>query len=292
MPPDLGLFYVWDSIPDQMTSVIADGNVLMSEKIVVGKLSSPTPVFSAAMQFVIFHPSWGVPPGMKASELAPKLRDTGGGWFSSKPLASDVLRAQGLQVTRGGVPINPDSIEWANTDIGNYEFNQGPGPTNVLGAVKFRFPNKHDVYMHDTPEKNLFGGSVRAFSHGCMRVQNPMHLAEVLLAHDKGWSHEKIREAARQGNEVTLTSAIPVHVTYFTARVDDGGMLITRPDIYGLDSRVATALEGHEVQLATSKTALSEPAVVGGQVRRHKSNVRQRSESTAEFNPFKSLFGE
>ncbi|MFX8546863.1 L,D-transpeptidase family protein, partial [Acinetobacter baumannii] len=81
--------------------------------------------------------------------------------------------------------------------------------TNVLGAVKFRFPNKHDVYMHDTPERNLFGGAVRAFSHGCMRVQNPMHLAEVLLTHDKEWPAAKIKEASSRGNEVKLTTPIP-----------------------------------------------------------------------------------
>ena len=297
MPPDLGSFYVWNSIPDQMTKVVEDGKVLMSEKIVVGKLSSPTPVFSAPMQFVIFHPSWGVPPGMKTNELAPKLRDTGGGWFSSKPLASEVLRAQGLQVTRGGSPINPDSVEWANADIGNYEFTQGPGPANVLGAVKFRFPNKHDVYMHDTPEKHLFGGAVRAFSHGCMRVQNPMHLAAVLLTHDKGWSAEKIKEVARQGSEVTLTVPVPVHVTYFTATVDDAGTLVTRLDIYGLDSRVASALESREVQVVTTKSVPSEPAAAAGQVWRQKSKVRQRSavarqQPAGAFNPFEGLFGE
>ena len=295
MPPDLGPFYVWDSIPDQMTSVIADSKVLMSEKIVVGKLSSPTPVFSADMQFVIFHPSWGVPQGMKANELAPKLRDTGGGWFSSKPLASAVLRAQGLQVTRGGVAIDPDSVEWANADIGNYDFTQGPGPTNVLGVVKFRFPNKHDVYMHDTPERHLFGGSVRAFSHGCMRVQNPLHLAEVLLTHDKGWTPEKIKEVARQGIEVTLTTAIPVHVTYFTVVVDDAGTVVTRPDIYGLDSRVASALEGHEVQVVTNKIGRIEGAAFSSRAPRQKAKSRQNAAmapDTSPFDPFKSLFGE
>lgn len=295
MPPDLGPFYVWDSIPAQMTSVIENGKELMSEKIVVGKPSSPTPIFSADMLFIIFHPSWGVPPGMKSAELAPQLRDSGGGWFSTKPLASSVLRAHGLQVTRAGVPIDPDSIDWSGVDINNYEFTQGPGPTNVLGAVKFRFPNSHDVYMHDTPERNLFGGSVRAFSHGCMRVQNPIHLAEVLLAHDKGWSVEAVREQSRRGSEVTLSKPIPVHVTYFTLTVEDGGNLVAKPDIYGLDARLASAIEGREVEVASEPAVRDrEPSGVrisqGGHAKQ-----KTRSRVAADdkpFNPFAALFGD
>lgn len=250
MPPELGRFYVWDSIPEQTTSVIEDGKVLMSEKIVVGKLSSPTPIFSADMLFVIFHPSWGVPPGMKQHELLPKLQDTGGGWFSSKPLASAVLKAHGLRATRGGAPVDPDAVDWSKVDISSFHFEQPPGPTNVLGSVKFRFPNRHDVYMHDTPERHLFGGAVRAFSHGCMRVQNPMHLAEVLLAHDKGWSPGEVKDAQRRGGEIKLSTPIPVHVTYFTVTVDDDGKLQTRPDLYGLDSRTIAALGEREERIA------------------------------------------
>ena len=146
----------------------------------------------------------------------------------------------------------PNSINWSNVDIHSFDFQQPPGPTNVLGIVKFRFPNKHDVYMHDTPERHLFGGAIRAFSHGCMRVQNPVKLAEVLLAHDKGLSTEQVQEYVRRGGEIKLTTPIPVHVTYFTAVVDDAGKLHYRPDIYGLDSRVASKLEGQSVNLVTA----------------------------------------
>ena len=102
----------------------------------------------------------------------------------------------------------------------------------MLGIVKFRFPNKHDVYMHDTPERHLFGGATRAFSHGCMRVQNPVRLAEVLLAHDKGWATDKVQSYVRRGGEIKLTKPIPVHITYFTAVVDDDGKVQHWPDIY------------------------------------------------------------
>ena len=303
MPLDLGPFHVWDSIPDQMTRVFDNGAEVLAEKIVVGKVSSPTPIFSADMQFVIFHPSWGVPAGIKSFELAPQLRDTGGGWFSSKPLASSVLRAHGLQVTRSGVAVDPDQIEWAGVNIQNYEFTQNAGPANVLGVVKFRFPNTHDVYMHDTPERQLFGGAVRAFSHGCMRVQNPIHLAEVLLAHDKDWSVEKVREQARRGGEITLSTPIPVHVTYFTLTVDDAGSLTSYPDLYGLDSRVASALEGREVQIVTGSIPSRETAAVPrrepvtrtavGLHAKPKTKPRQKSvDADQPFNPFAALFGQ
>jgi L,D-transpeptidase YcbB len=307
MPADLGPFYVWDSVPEQMTRVYDNGREVLAERIVVGKASSPTPIFSAQMQFIIFHPSWGVPSGIKSYELAPLLRNTGGGWFSSNPNASDVLRAQGLRVTHGGVPVDPDAIDWKAVDIQSFEFEQGPGPTNVLGAVKFRFPNNHDVYMHDTPERNLFGGQIRAFSHGCMRVQNPIHLAEVLLAHDKGWSTARVHEASTHGNEVTLSTPIPVHITYFTATVDEDGKVSTRPDIYALDSRTASALAGHAVEVAAveptaeprrekkerAERSASAASAADDEAPRRGRHVRRWSSAAPEkpFNPFAGIFG-
>jgi len=296
LPADLGEFYVWDSVPEQVTRVYDKGQLVLTEKIVVGKPSSPTPVFSADMQFVIFHPSWGVPPGMKVHELWPQLRSSGGGgWFNSKPTSSSVLAAHGLRVTRGGAPVNPDSVDWNAVDIRNFEFNQPPGPKNVLGMVKFRFPNRHDVYMHDTPERHLFGGAIRAFSHGCMRVQNPVHLAEVLLAHDKGFTAEQVQGYARRGGEIKLTTPIPVHITYFTATVDDADKLHFHSDVYGLDARVASAMEGRSVALNEVKVAAEpgkEPAAKSmGGARKHAGRAsRQKTAESSGFNPF-GLFG-
>ena len=286
MPDNLGAIYVWDSVPDQMTSLVQDGKVILSEKIVVGKMSSPTPIFSANMQFIIFHPSWGVPPGMKANELWPQLRETSGSWLFG-PTASSVLRAHGLQVSQAGRPIDPDSVNWSSTDIRQFDFTQPPGPTNVLGIVKFRFPNKHDVYMHDTPERHLFGGATRAFSHGCMRVQNPVRLAEALLAADKGWSSGKVAEYVRHGGEIKLDHPIPVHITYFTATVDDAGKVSYHDDIYGLDRRAASALEGRAVNLAVTSAEPSRPS------RRRAASRRKRppQPSPSNFDPFKAIFG-
>jgi murein L,D-transpeptidase YcbB/YkuD len=289
MPVDLGPFYVWDSVPEQTTTVFDAGKPVLSEKIVVGKPSSPTPVFTADMLFVIFHPSWGVPPGMKIHELWPQLRNTGGGWFSSNPTASSVLNGHGLRVSRAGQPIDPDSVNWANVDIRSFDFTQGPGPRNVLGIVKFRFPNRHDVYMHDTPERHLFGGAVRAFSHGCMRVQNPVRLAEVILARDKGWAAEQVQDYVRRGGEIKLASPIPVHITYFTATVEDDGKVHYHPDIYGLDGRVASALEGQAVRLAAASTS-PEPAAEAKERRSAKSRTQKKAPSPQPFNLL-SIFG-
>ena len=202
MPENLGPFYVWDSVPEQMTKVYDEGKLVLAERIVVGKPETPTPMFSADMLFVIFHPSWGVPPGMKANELLPQLQQAGGGFFGLfGGGAGAVLEAHGLRVMRGGQSVNPNSVTWTAATIHQYDFVQPPGPKNVLGMVKFRFPNKHNVYMHDTPERHLFGGGLRTFSHGCMRVQNPVRFAEVLLARDKGMEHGRrggLRAARRR----------------------------------------------------------------------------------------------
>ena len=111
MPDQLGSFYVWDSVPEQMTKIYDQGKMVLAERIVVGKPDTPTPIFSASMLFVIFHPSWGVPPGMKANELLPQLQDAGWGFFGFGG-ASSVLEAHGLRVMRGGQPVNPNSITW------------------------------------------------------------------------------------------------------------------------------------------------------------------------------------
>jgi len=299
MPDDLGEFHVWDSIPEQMARVYKGTDVVFSERIVVGKTITPTPVFSAKMQFIIFHPDWGVPKGIKSNELAPMLRraDTTGGWFGSGQTASDVLeRVGGLRATIDGRPVNPDQVNWAAIDINRVNFTQPPGARNVLGIVKFRFPNKHDVYMHDTPQRDLFAGSVRAFSHGCMRVQNPVKLAEVLLAHDKGWSVDKVQGLARGGSSsIMLDKPIPVHITYFTATVDEAGKLQTRADLYGLDNRMASALAGRSIQLVGEKVE-RDPAVASdpGQKKEPRSRVAKRGNGAAAdqpFNPFSGLFG-
>jgi L,D-transpeptidase YcbB len=268
MPDNLGEFHVWNSLPEQITRVFDHGKKVLEERIVVGKPTSQTPSFTANMQFVIFHPEWGVPDGIKVNEIAPKLRRAGGGgdsfWLfggGGEGGSSRVLqRMGGLRVTLNGREVDPDSVDWASVDIRRFQFIQGAGARNVLGVVKFRFPNKHDVYMHDTSDRNLFSSSPRAFSHGCMRTQNPVHLAEVLLAHDKGFTPAQVRQLVESEatNEIKLTSEIPVHVVYFTAEADEHGQLRTFTDLYGLDAKVASALKGQPVHFANDPVMVAQ----------------------------------
>ena len=138
------------------------------------------------------------------------------------------------------------SIDWSRNDLRNFDLVQPPGPSNVLGRVKFVFPNKHDVYMHDTTQKFLFNNAVRAESHGCMRVQNPEKLAELVLEHDKGWSPARVQSTFDAGddNHIALDQKIPVYITYFTLRVNDDGSISTFNDLYGHDARMNAALSG------------------------------------------------
>jgi L,D-transpeptidase YcbB len=287
LPQDLGTFHVWDNIPEYRMRVIKNAATVHSETIIVGKPNTPTPVFSADMKYVIFHPNWGVPDGIKMNEIAPSLRRSSSFWGGSDPA---ILRRHNLKVSYNGRPIDPATVNWETVDIRNFQFTQPPSNSNVLGVVKFRFPNKHDVYMHDTPERALFSRAEKAFSHGCMRVQNPRRLAEVLLAEDKGWSSAQVGNAIASGQtqDVTLTTQIPVHVTYFTALVDDDGRLKTFGDLYGHDSRIASALEGKPIKLI----AQTDPAVrAEREVRRAPPRARPSSGGGTIFDLFSGLTG-
>ncbi len=245
MPENPGALYVWSNVPEFYSRVIKDGKEIFKEKIIAGQPEWATPTFSANMQYIVFNPSWGVPDGIKMRELLPRLQRAGGGSFFEQLFgggggSAEVLKAYGLTAYRNGKPVDPSNINLS--EIRSYAFTQPPGAKNPLGMVKFRFPNKHDVYMHDTTERHLFAQSYRALSHGCMRVQNPRRLADILLEADKGWSPEEVTSATRSSGEITLDRPIPVHVTYFTAIVDDDGRIAYFGDIYGHDSRISSAL--------------------------------------------------
>lgn len=258
LPENLGSFYVMNNIPEFVSEIWKGKERVLSQKMIVGQPAWPTPMLTANMQYVIFHPSWGMPDGIKAKELAPRLRQAsssgfdffdqlfGGGGGNSG--GARVIEAYKLQVYYNGRPVDPNSVNWNTADISRYSFTQPPGPDNPLGLVKFRFPNKHDVYMHDTPERGLFGQTYRALSHGCMRVGEPRRTAEVILQEDKGYSPEKVGELWNSGADVTLSKPVPVYLVYFTARVNEEGRLETFSDIYGNDNRVMSALRGHPVR--------------------------------------------
>lgn len=253
MPEDLGKVYVMNNIPEYMARVVKGDEVLFEERIIVGLPQWATPVFSESMKTIVFNPSWGMPDGIKTRELAPRLRSAGGGDFFSQLFGGGggggaAIRAHGLKVYYGGREINPDSVNWSTANIRAYSFIQPPGPKNPLGNVKFMFPNRHDVYMHDTIERSLFQQSSRALSHGCIRVQDPMRFAAVILEQGNGLDPDGAQNVISRGGEVKLKNPIPVHMSYFTARADKDGKVSTFRDVYGHDSRLSQALTGRALQ--------------------------------------------
>ena len=280
MPEDMGEFHVWDNIPEYQARVVKNGQIVHQFRIIVGQVETQTTIFSANMRYVIFGPEWGVPDSIKVKEILPYLRpsyETGGGFFGFGGGGVDtdtrVLERHNLRVSINGRPVDASQIDWSTVDIRKYAFIQPSGDGNVLGAVKFRFPNKHDIYMHDTPQRELFEKTVRTFSHGCVRVQNPGRFAEVLLEEDRGWSVSRVRDMmAKGGNvEVTLQKQIPVHIGYFTTMASDDGQVRSFPDIYGHDRRVASAIAGRPLPLESVQSldpagqALEPAAQAGGE---------------------------
>jgi murein L,D-transpeptidase YcbB/YkuD len=245
LPHDLGSFYVNVNVPEFMLRVVEDAKVVHTARVVVGKTDKQTPIFSQDMQEVVFNPYWNVPNSIKTEEIRPYLRDEGGWFFGGGGgWNTRIFDAHNLRINIGGREVDPASIDWNRVDIRALNIYQPPGPDNVLGSVKFVFPNKHDVYMHDTTQKFLFAKQVRAESHGCMRVQNPDQLAAILLKHDQGWSQGRVASAIAGGADqhVALRQKIPVYITYFTAWVNENGALSTFSDLYGHDARMASAL--------------------------------------------------
>jgi murein L,D-transpeptidase YcbB/YkuD len=248
MPMELSSYYIWDNIPEFVARVVKHGKTIYVEKTIVGQPQYPTPVFSAKMRSIVFNPEWTVPETIIKEDLKPALQH--GGFFGGPSTA--ILKEHGLMVSYTGHPVDADSIDWANANIWQYTFTQAPGPDNVLGALKFNFPNKHAIYMHDTVQPELFAETERTLSHGCIRVRDPDRLAALLLADDQGWSTEKVKGMLATGNNsiVMLKRPVPVHLTYFTAVVDEQGKLQTFADIYGLDSKMGAALFGKANKIA------------------------------------------
>ena len=281
--PEMGAYHIQANIPEYQFRMVRDGKVVHTERIIVGKPVTMTPMFSDEMRLVVFKPFWNVPESIKWKELQPQLMRSG-----------SALAKAGLKAQINGRDVDPGQVEWETADMRQVHIFQPPGPANALGQVKFLFPNKHDVYMHDTPTKPLFSTNVRTYSHGCVRVRDPLKFAEVILSEDKGWSRTQINQLANTGpdnNEVKLNRKIPVHLTYFTAWVDDGDKLQTVSDIYGHENRVQLGIEGKAhliVQPAEEK--YTPPS------REERQRIVQiRRQREAQQDPvgavFKSLFG-
>lgn len=210
---------------------------IWTTRVQVGKPYHATPVFKQTMRYVEFNPAWTIPPDILRSETLPAIRKD-----------SDFLAHNDMTVlTPIGDVVDPSNIDWAATANWRgfpFMIRQEPGPLNALGRIKFMFPNKYMVYLHDTPSKGLFARPERAFSHGCIRIENPIDLAELLLA-DQGWNRRRIEEviASEATTRVDLDEPIMVMLLYWTAEVDEYGTVFFRKDIYNRDAAVIAGLD-------------------------------------------------
>ncbi len=247
MPEDLGSLYLWLNVPSFTVYVYKDGKSIYSDKIVVGELKYATPMFSADLKSVVFNPEWTVPPTIVRENLLPNLRG-GGGWFGGGNTA--ILDQHELKVKYNGRFVDPSSIDWNHVNMGAISFVQAPGPNNVLGKVKFVYPNPYSVYMHDTIKVGLFDTDMRAEGHNCPRVYKPAKIAAVVLAADQNMPQDQVDKLLAEGSNtaISIQHHVPVHTTYFTATVDDDGKLQTYADVYKLDGVVAAAILGKEAR--------------------------------------------
>jgi len=233
-----------DDIEDEMVVVniagfeaylMRSGELVWRTRVQVGKSYHQTPVFRDEITYIAVNPTWTVPYSIATKEMLPKLKSDPTYLVSREFDVKD----------RNGIIVDSTRVDWQSLSRGNFPYTlvQRPGPANALGRVKFIFPNKHAVYLHDTPSKYLFERAGRAFSHGCIRTQNPFDLAELLLA-PQGWDRQRIQETldSKELTNIVLETPMPVLLTYFTVRVDSNGTVNFFDDVYKRDERVAEAL--------------------------------------------------
>jgi murein L,D-transpeptidase YcbB/YkuD len=245
LPRDLGERHILVNIPEYRLEVWDGSRVPLSMRVVVGRQDMQTPIFSDEMTYVVFSPYWNVPPAIAQGETLPEIMKDPG----------FLDRANMEVLDRSGKPIDPSAIDLS--DPTSYRFRQRPGAQNSLGLVKFMFPNQFNVYLHDTPADSLFARASRSFSHGCVRVENPLALAEYVLRDHQGWTREKIEEAmhAEEERTVRLKKAIPVYLGYWTARASADGVMQFRKDVYGIDARLTSLLADRLSRLRKSAAA-------------------------------------
>ena len=239
MPRDLGQKRVILNIPDYTLRVFNGDKQVWMTRVVVGKPGNQaTPLLSETMKYITVNPTWNVPPSIVYNEYLPALQQD--------PTVLSRMGLKVVQLPNGGVHIS-----------------QPPGERNALGRIRFNFPNKFLVYQHDTPDKNLFANEKRAYSHGCMRVQDPARYAEVILGlSNPGDNYTQDRIKSMYGNseiDIKLVNPIPVHITYQTAYVDDDGKLQIRDDVYGRDARLLAIFKSDERKVAETEVARSQP---------------------------------
>ncbi|MBU4486700.1 MAG: L,D-transpeptidase family protein, partial [Candidatus Delongbacteria bacterium] len=239
MPENYGKLYILINLANYKLSYYKDNEFVESHNIIIGKAYRKTPVFSDKMTYLVFNPTWTVPPTILYKDMIPAVRKD-----------KDYLTKKNIKVFKDNLVKSPeipsDSIDWMNSSGKNFYYRlvQDPGPNNSLGEVKFMFPNKYNIYLHDTPDKNLFQKEERSFSSGCMRLENPISFAELLLKDIPGWNAEKINIviSTRKETTVNLKTPVYVHIQYLTTWVDENGEIQFRNDIYDRDGAVLEGL--------------------------------------------------
>ena len=237
---DLGSKYILVDIPAFTAVTVDNDQVAYEMPVIVGKHYHETPVFSETIKYVVINPYWTLTPSIARNETLPKLRKDPG-----------YLEKKHISLFKGwsdNKEIDPRTIDWNNVtrkEMNQYRLRQNPGPWNALGVLKIVFPNEHSVYMHDTPNHNLFDRSVKAFSHGCIRMDEPVKQAELVLSEtDSSWTEERINEVVKSGvrTVVRLKEPMPVHIMYQTAWGDKDGVIHFVRDIYGRDKKLEQVL--------------------------------------------------
>ncbi len=233
LPRKLGRFHVHVNIPEYLVRVNKNGRTVHQTRVVVGKPTNQTPIFSDEMEHIVVNPYWNVPVSIARKEMLPGIQANPGSYFARR----------GYEVVYNGRVIDPTAVAWTPENVRKVRIRQRPGARNALGRIKFMFPNRHSVYLHDTPSKSLFQRDARAFSHGCVRVNNPLDFADAILADNADWNSTRIKKLfGRSERRIDLPRHIPVHITYFTTLVDQNGELRTLRDIYGHNARVKAKL--------------------------------------------------
>ena len=233
MPQELGGAHLLVNIPAFTVDLIRDGKSSLHERVIVGKAESPTPVFSKNMTSIVLRPSWFLPDTIKQEKLLSAARH------------GRSLEDEGIVVKKGSRVVKSWTVDWAKAKLSEYSIFQPSGDGNALGDVKFLFPNAHSVYLHDTPNKSLFAATDRTFSHGCIRLKNPLSFAQRLLDADRGAGTWKVAQLVEDGpgsNQIMLEKPLPVHIGYFSVWIDSTGQPEYFGDPYGHDKRVVLAL--------------------------------------------------
>jgi L,D-transpeptidase YcbB len=232
----IGESFVAVNIAGFRVYVIASREMVWESRVVVGTANQQTPVFRDELQYIVFNPDWTVPYSIATREMLPEIKASQS-WFATRDFE---VR------DRTGSRVDASSIDWSAVTprTFDYLFVQRPGPNNALGQVKFVFPNEHAVYLHDTPAKEFFRSAERTFSHGCIRVENPLELAEILLR-PNGWDRKRIDAAvaSKRTTTVFLAKPLPILLLYWTANVDPDGTVFFYRDVYQRDPPVAKALD-------------------------------------------------